>query len=38
MCTGYGLVPEPANWTMMLIGLGILGAAARARRSVRRAV
>lgn len=26
-------VPEPAAWTMMLIGLGALGAAARARRS-----
>jgi len=31
-CTGYGLVPEPAAWAMMLVGLGGLGALLRTRR------
>jgi hypothetical protein len=30
-----GVVPEPATWTMMLVGFGALGAVARRRRSVR---
>jgi hypothetical protein len=28
-----GAVPEPATWTMMLLGFGVLGFAMRARRS-----
>ena len=32
---GGGLVPEPAIWTMMLIGFGGIGAALRARRGCR---
>lgn len=31
-CTGYGMVPEPAAWAMMLVGLAGLGAVVRARR------
>lgn len=28
----YGAVPEPSTWAMMLLGVGLLGAAMRARR------
>jgi hypothetical protein len=30
---GATSAPEPATWTMMLVGLGVVGALARARRS-----
>jgi hypothetical protein len=30
-CTGYGFAPEPASWTMMLLGVAGLGAAMRTR-------
>jgi hypothetical protein len=36
-CTGYGGVPEPADWAMMLIGLGLVGVLSRARRTTRSA-
>ncbi|MBV8682320.1 MAG: PEPxxWA-CTERM sorting domain-containing protein [Caulobacteraceae bacterium] len=34
-CTGYGLVPEPGTWAMMLIGLGVVGAMSRSRRTAK---
>jgi hypothetical protein len=30
-----GAVPEPATWGMMVLGFGLVGAAARRRRGVR---
>jgi hypothetical protein len=37
MCAGYGGVPEAADWELMPIGLGVVGALSRARRTTRSA-
>jgi hypothetical protein len=34
--TGVGVVPEPATWATMLLGFGVIGFAARRRRSLDR--